>query len=29
MKHNVFDEDTYYEDDDILTHDEFDAIMEE
>ena len=29
MKHNVFDEDTYYEDDDILTHDEFDAIMED
>ena len=30
MKHNVFD-DAYYEDeaDDILTHDEFDAIMED
>jgi len=28
MKHNVFDED-YYEDEDVLTHDEFDAIMEE
>ena len=30
MKHNVFD-DSYYEDetDDILTHDEFDAIMED
>ena len=28
MKHNVFD-DTYYEDEDILTHDEFDAIMED
>ena len=28
MKHNVFD-DAYYEDEDILTHDEFDAIMED
>ena len=26
MKHNVFD-DSYYEEDDVLTHDEFDAIM--
>lgn len=31
MKHNVFDDDIYYEDDDmdVLTHDEFDAIMED
>ena len=28
MKHNVFD-DAYYDDEDILTHDEFDAIMED
>ena len=26
MKHNVFD-DAYYDDEDVLTHDEFDAIM--
>lgn len=28
MKHNVFDE-AYYEDEDVLTHDEFTAIMED
>ena len=28
MKHNVFDE-AYYEDEDVLTHDEFSAIMED
>ena len=31
MKHNVFDDsyDDYYENDDVLTHDEFSAIMDE
>lgn len=29
MKHNVFDDADYYEDEDVLTHDEFSAIMEE
>jgi hypothetical protein len=29
MKHNVFDDDMMYDDEDTLSHDEFDAIMED